>query len=112
MNCKCEKCGREYIYSRKSGHTTKRCNSCQVNIRRFGLKIKSVKYKGGKCVRCGYNTCLQAMCFHHLDPSKKDFKISGSHAKSWENHQNELDKCILLCHNCHNELHAGIWTYP
>jgi hypothetical protein len=45
------------------------------------------------------------MDFHHLDQSKKDFIISGNYCKSWNNIKQELDKCILLCKNCHNELH-------
>jgi len=110
MQCQCEICDRKYQYSRTSGHTTKKCNSCMVNTRRFNLKIKMIDYKGNSCVNCGYSKCTQSLCFHHLNPSTKSFDLSGSHARSWRSIQKELDKCILLCQNCHGELHAGIWS--
>mgnify|MGYP003402983197 CR=1 FL=1 len=68
------------------------------------VKLKLIEYKGGKCERCNYNRCERALEFHHLDPSKKDFTISG---KSWsyERLKIEVDKCILVCSNCHNEIH-------
>ena len=103
--CVCETCGREYIYDRKKGHTRKRCNSCAVNERRFKLKQKCVEYKGGACECCGYNKCLRSLDFHHLDPTTKDFTISGSHSRSWSSIKSELDKCILVCRNCHGEIH-------
>ena len=45
------------------------------------------------------------MVFHHLDPSQKDFGIAGCHSKSFDKIKLELDKCILICQNCHHELH-------
>lgn len=70
-------------------------------------KIKLVEYKGGKCECCGYSKCIEALEFHHLDPSKKDFQISGT-SKSFEVLKKEADKCILVCANCHREIHAGL----
>lgn len=66
-----------------------------------------VEYKGGKCQICGYNKCVQAMDFHHIDPNIKSFQISGG-TKSLNKLKQEVDKCILLCSNCHRELHAGL----
>lgn len=71
------------------------------------VKTKLVEYKGGKCQCCGYNRCIRALEFHHLDPSQKDFTISGK-SKSFEMLKKEADKCILVCSNCHKEIHAGI----
>lgn len=72
-------------------------------------KIKAVEYKGGKCVICGYNKCYEALHFHHLDPTKKDFGISKSgNTFIWDKLKEELDKCVCLCANCHAEVHAGI----
>lgn len=70
-------------------------------------KIKLVEYKGGECKCCGYSKCVEAMEFHHLNPKEKDFGISG---KSWsfEKLKKEVDKCIMVCSNCHKEIHAGI----
>jgi len=110
MKCTCQICDRTYEYSRSKGHTTKKCNSCMVNTRRFDLKIKMINYKGNSCIHCGYSKCNQSLCFHHLDPSTKSFDLSGSHARSWKSIQKELDKCIILCQNCHGELHAGLWS--
>lgn len=70
-----------------------------------GFKQKCVEYKGGKCCKCGYNKCLPAMDFHHIDPSQKDYQISELRTKNWKIVQSELDKCVLLCRNCHAEEH-------
>ncbi len=77
--------------------------------RRKKLKQMAVDYKGGKCSRCGYKKCLRAMEFHHIDPSEKDFGISANgYTLSWETIKRELDKCILVCSNCHAEIHDEI----
>jgi len=74
-------------------------------------KLYLVKYKGGKCQieSCGYDKCVEALEFHHLDPDKKDFGIGGK-TKSIEKLKAEVDKCIMVCANCHREIHAGILT--
>jgi predicted DNA-binding protein YlxM (UPF0122 family) len=78
-----------------------------VSKRRRKIKEMAVEYKGGKCVKCGYNKYIGALEFHHLDPTVKDFAISNSgHCRSWEKVKDELDKCILVCANCHAEIHA------
>lgn len=73
----------------------------------FLAKIK--EKRGGKCVRCGYDKCIKALEFHHLDPSKKDFTISNDHFKLIDA-INESKKCILICSNCHKELHDNLWS--
>lgn len=70
-------------------------------------KLLAVHYKGGECQRCGYSKCAQALIFHHRDPAEKDFTISGV-SWSWDRIKNELDKCDLLCSNCHIELHSEL----
>ena len=72
---------------------------------RIRAKQTLVDYKGGKCVKCGYNKYPGALDFHHLDPSKKDFAISRRKNCSFEIIKPELDKCVLVCRNCHAELH-------
>lgn len=99
----CKFCDRKYEYSRSAGHQENVCNSCRVNIRRFKVKERCVEYKGGKCSRCGYNRCITASEFHHTDKSKKEFSPGGHHCRSWSSLVKELDKCILLCSNCHRE---------
>jgi len=72
------------------------------------IKKRAVDYKGGKCSICGYDKCIEALEFHHLDPSTKDSKLNGrgiDRRKSFEMLKIELDKCVLLCANCHREIH-------
>ena len=83
----------------------KKKNYLHVKSHRQKMKEKSVQYKGGKCVKCDYNKCIRALEFHHLDPSEKDFTISRYSVLSWNKIKVELDKCILICSNCHRELH-------
>lgn len=112
LNVKCKRCGRDYVYDsrRRQGHNKTSCNSCTVNTRRFELKKKAVEYKGGKCEKCGYNKSYRSMVFHHPS-SDKDFQISGSHCRSWESIKEELDKCNLLCANCHGEEHDKLFKF-
>ena len=85
-----------------------RCkNKYYVARRRRLLKQKAVEYKGGRCVLCGYDSCLDALTFHHH--GDKDFGIgSRGHTRSWNRVRIELDACILVCANCHAEIHAGL----
>src|SRR5574343_164259 len=103
----CRFCNKSYPYKKnKKGSgtlNTKVCNSCRVNRRRFLIKEKCIEYKGGKCQSCGYNKCSASLTFHHLNPKKKDVIIGGNHCLSLERIKKELDKCILLCMNCHSE---------
>ncbi len=76
-----------------------------VKNRRQQLKEMGVEYLGGKCIKCGYNKCIAALEFHHRNPSEKEFNISRYQNLSWMKILTELDKCDLLCSNCHRELH-------
>ena len=65
-----------------------------------------IENRGGKCIRCGYNRCLSALEFHHIDPSTKLFELVQRHmTKPWDLLIVEAQKCELLCANCHRELH-------
>jgi len=80
-----------------------------VHARRKKIREMAVEYKGGKCESCGYDRCIEALEFHHNDLSKKSFGISEKgYTKSWKEVMVELDKCILICANCHRELHAKL----
>lgn len=70
-----------------------------------GFKQQAVIYKGGKCQICGYNKHFCALDFHHQDPSEKEANIADLTYSDWEFVKEELDKCILVCANCHRELH-------
>jgi DNA-binding CsgD family transcriptional regulator len=67
-------------------------------------KIKLVEYKGGCCEVCGYEKSIGALSFHHKDPEQKDFNISAK-SYAFERLKKEVDKCILVCANCHIEIH-------
>ncbi len=84
-------------------------NKYHVKLKRKRIKKQSVEYKGGKCEWCGYNKCIEALEFHHLNPDEKDFSISvDGNTRSWEKTKAEIDKCLLLCSNCHREAHSNI----
>ena len=80
-----------------------------VQKRRKKIRQMAVEYKGGRCSICGYSRCVEALEFHHLDPQSKDFGISDKgYTRSWKKVKEELDRCVILCANCHREVHAGL----
>ncbi len=86
------------------------CMTCYTNTRRFKIKNWMINYKGGECTDCKISG-LDISCydFHHLDPSEKDFQLSGVNSArvSKEKLIKELDKCVLLCANCHRAKHSN-----
>ena len=111
-SCKQEKSRGDFYFRRGSYGTSAYCKVCtnlQTVQRNRKLKRLAVEYKGGSCTICGYSTYDGALEFHHLDPSKKDFSLSSRKSKSLTlDIEQELDKCALLCSNCHKEEHARI----
>lgn len=80
-----------------------------VRKRRKTIRDKALAYKGGRCQRCSYDRCAEALEFHHLTSAQKDFGISSKgYTRSWEKIRAELDKCVLLCANCHREVHSSL----
>jgi 5-methylcytosine-specific restriction endonuclease McrA len=80
-----------------------------VRRRRRVVRQKALAYKGAPCQRCGYDQCMEALEFHHLASSRKNFGISSKgYTRSWIKIRQELDKCILLCANCHREVHSEL----
>ena len=79
-----------------------------VTKRRKKLRKMAIEYKGGKCIICEYDKCNAALEFHHLNKKDKKFGLSmNGITRSWEKTKKELDKCVLLCANCHREIHDG-----
>jgi len=100
---------RKYCYD-CSPHEDKNCSHTDaITIKRRAIKKALVMYKGGKCERCGYNKCDRALEFHHLDPTQKDFGLSKCLTKSMKTLKQEADKCILVCSNCHAEIHQELF---
>jgi len=84
-----------------------------VSKRRRQLKALAIESKGGRCQVCGYNKYAGALDLHHIDPSTKTFGIGDKgYTRSWEKVKAELDKCVLLCANCHREVESGILQLP
>lgn len=110
----CRRCGTtkhnsDFYRRRKGADLSPYCKSCTNNQtveRQQSLKQELIDYKGGRCERCGYCSCPAALEFHHADPTQKDFTIAHLKQTSFNNKiKQELDKCILLCSNCHREEH-------
>jgi len=79
-----------------------------VAKRRRMMRAKAVEYRGGKCSKCGYNRCSEALDFHHAD-GRKDFGISQNGlTRSWDRIRKEIEKSVLICANCHREEHARL----
>lgn len=89
-------------------------NSDKVKDWRKNTKIRIVNAMGGCCQICGYDKCNNALELHHIDPAQKELSFSKIRAnpKSWITIVEELKKSILLCANCHREIHAGIVELP
>jgi len=111
---KCEKnCLTTNFYKRRDKKNSStyciKCTNSHTLERVQNLKMQMVEYKGGCCQICGYDKYQGALEFHHLDPSKKDFNLSKLKVRKFgELVKNELDKCVMICSNCHREVHAGV----
>lgn len=91
-----------------------RCGKCaseSVIKRRKAKKLLLVAKFGGKCSICGYSKCIASLEFHHINPSEKSFALSTVNNVSFERMEEEAKKCILICANCHAELHYNQNTY-
>lgn len=104
---KCSTCG-ETNPNQFHGRQKTRCKKCQGLLNeenRVKRRMEAIEYKGGKCERCGYSKYRGALEFHHKDPLQKDIK-SFRPGVARKKFLAEVDKCELLCANCHREAHA------
>lgn len=129
----CKNCGKEYVVKLTKNNSAIRgkkslfCSvECLSDFQRKGtllyvgeascrkkkIKQEYLKYKGGKCVVCGYDRCEFALDFHHINPQDKEHNITYyiNRLKSIDcpEVRKELDKCVVLCSTHHRELHAGV----
>jgi hypothetical protein len=114
----CDKCEKELelneenFHKRSRGDFFRKCRKCeQQRIRKGRSRNKKfvVDYMGGRCIRCGYNRCYQALELHHKDGEIKEYTLSSfSYNLNNEEVVKELKKCILLCANCHREVEYGV----
>ena len=90
----------------KSELEKRKTSAAMVTKYRKRLKRKLIEYKGGKCQRCGYDKDIPNVYdFHHRNPDEKEFTISSNMSKSFDILTEEVDKCDILCKNCHAEIH-------
>lgn len=101
----------EFWLEGRGYYRCKRCRLERVSRRRRKVKQILVAEAGGCCALCGYDRCVAALHFHHLDPSSKQFHLSMHGAgRSIAAARTEMAKCVLLCANCHAEVEAGLTT--
>lgn len=93
----------------KKNRVEKTCKECKRNYSKlsvYNIKKQAVEYKGGKCQSCGYNKYIGALQFHHINPQEKMANWDRLRNSAWDRLKQEIDKCELLCANCHAEKHA------
>ncbi len=130
---RCTKCNEEKLLrdfrkdSRRSDNRQSACKVCMRSLQRssymvrYGPKVRTrnnqralemrarvAQYKAERgCSLCSERV-LQCLDFHHLDPDEKDFQMSRVSTQSWERILKEINKCILVCKNCHTKIHSGL----
>lgn len=111
---KCQKCGEtdnSKFYGRRKEYCGK-CHNQDVKQRGQIKRARALEYLGCECKACGFSKYKTALDIHHLDPSQKDDNFASMRGWSWERIQKELDKCIILCRNCHSAVHNGELLFP
>lgn len=110
----CATHGQTEFIVRTDGFTQCRaCRSEAVVRRRRRVKHDLVLAAGGSCALCGYDACMAALQFHHVDPSTKTFQLGGRGiSRAWDVLLAEAAKCVLLCANCHAEVESGYRDLP
>ena len=113
----CPICQKKFLNKQINRHYCYNCipeglTDCErQKAKQRAFKHFLVEYKGGKCELCGYNKCEGALEFHHKDPKEKDIEISKwnfNYNQDINIFLNEVNKCMLLCANCHREQHCMI----
>lgn len=78
------------------------------SIRRRKIKLQAIEYKGGMCIFCEYSKYAGALDLHHTKGIKNFTMGNDGYTHSWNDIKKELDKCVLVCSNCHREIHGGL----
>lgn len=87
--------------------------SCAKDVSNYRRRRKEnlIKVCGGKCCLCGYNKTNSALEFHHIDANEKSYGIAvNGTCHDLEKDLAEIQKCILVCANCHREIHDGLYS--
>jgi 5-methylcytosine-specific restriction endonuclease McrA len=102
-------------YSKGKEGRTWRCKRCvgeAVTRRKQRVKELLVEEAGGCCAVCGYDRCVVTLTFHHVVRESKLFPMSMQTTKALAAYREELQKCVLVCANCHGEIEAGLIPSP
>ena len=98
-----------YIQDKSTNKVSSYCKDCTKQCakqRKVSTRAEILTYYGNQCVKCGYNKCSAALEFHHKDANQKDPNYDKFRQLSFNDKlKSELDKCDLLCANCHREAH-------
>ena len=104
----CNECFKRYL-SENRKKTRKSINE-RRKINAQKTKINCIEYLGGKCTICK-ETDIDILTFHHIDTSDKKFDIgtflNNGYSFSNKDLKIELDKCVIMCFNCHMKTHAN-----
>lgn len=118
---KCYICEQDFVLKKTWGGNNRRvCYNCipeglaqkereKILYNFFTQKANKIKLERG-CDKCSYNKCAQALEWHHPNDDKDadpSTILTSRTIKSFEKYLQEIDKCILLCANCHREEHYG-----
>ena len=107
---RCGKCS-ETNPAKFYGHKRRMCGACHnaYNIKQGQDKrLRAVKELGGRCLTCGFDRYPCSLDILHKNPKAKDPNFRSLRGWSWEHIQIELQKCVLVCKNCHAAIHAGL----
>ena len=103
----------EFLLRSDGGARCRRCRTEMVVNRRRRVKEILVEEAGGCCALCGYHRHAGGLAFHHVDPATKVMGLAQTgRALALETLREEAQKCVLLCHNCHSEVEAGLLVVP
>jgi hypothetical protein len=111
-SCKEEKLISDFYQQKDRKNGSSSCRKCfdRYCINRWKKrKIEAVNYKGNSCVDCGIkhpDFPAGVFEFHHIDPNEKDVDWTKLRLRSWDKITHELDKCVMLCANCHRMRHS------
>ncbi len=113
VQVECQYCGKKFDYYKETSRPRKACHTClpegteqdAARIRRL-IKKKAVDLKGRRCEICGLVEDYCVYDFHHKDPNEKDFSLGDKKSTLvWSKVKEEVDKCMLVCSNCHRKIH-------
>lgn len=104
----CKICARLF-QKQKSKYHINQAENRKKRWNENSIFIADIKQKSG-CKICKSEFDPPVLSFHHLDSNEKDFAIGSGKSQSIEIIKAEIAKCIVVCHNCHAKIHAGIIT--